>query len=173
MADPPSKGPGAKVLSFVPVQARANAAASRPEQLVLGLDQPHELLIVVTDQLHGATFLRRLLQVRPKVIVDVRFAPHFNFTAIDAVTVKQQIEAVGARYIRYAIPFHEYGPSLLRHDPMTIAIKLSEFVRESGSSQWPIMLLLKESVIANAFSPFLVGALSKYVGGNWTTEIVT
>jgi hypothetical protein len=172
MAEPPATGPSAKVVSFVPVQARANAAASRPQQLALGLDQPHELLIVVTDQLHGATFLRRLLQVRPKVIVDVRFAPHFSFTAINADTVKQQIEAVGARYIRYAVPFHEYKSSLLKHDPMSIAIKLSDFVRESGSSQWPIMLLLKERVIANAFSPFLVGALSKYVGGNWMTEIV-
>jgi hypothetical protein len=155
------------------VQGRTNAAASHPQQLVLGLDQPHELLIVVTDQLHGATFLRHLLQARPKIIVDVRFAPHFNFTAIGSVTVKQQIEEIGARYIRYAIPFHEYGPSLLRHDPMSIAIKLSDFVRESGNSQWPIMLLLKESVTANAFAPFLVGALSKYVGGNWMTEIVT
>ncbi len=88
MTEPPAGGPGAKVLSFVPVKARTNAAVSRPQQLALGLDQPHELLIVVTDQLHGATFLRWLLQVRPKVIVDVRFAPHFNFTAIDANTVK-------------------------------------------------------------------------------------
>jgi hypothetical protein len=166
-------GPGAKVLSFIPVQSRADGVASRPEQLALRLDEPHKLLVVVTDQLHGATFLRWLLQVRPKVIVDVRFAPHFNFTAVNALTVKQQMDTVGARYIRYAIPFHEYGPSLLRHDPMSIAIKLSEFVRESGSSQWPIMLLLKERVIASAFSPFFTGALSKYIGGNWTTEIVT
>jgi hypothetical protein len=35
------------------------------------------------------------------------------------------------------------------------------------------MVLLKESEIARAFSPFMVGALSKNLGGKWTAELVT
>ena len=144
----------------------------RPEQLVLELEKPHELYVVVTDRIHGATFIRNLLQIRPKVIVDFRFAPHFNFTAVDSLTVKQQIEAVGARYIRYAVPFHEFGSSLLKHDPMLIATKLSTFARESDNVHWPIMVLLKEGSVANSFSPFFVGALSQDPGGKWTAEVV-
>jgi hypothetical protein len=176
MAELPTPIRGANVVSLVHAQRsnieQLNASALRPEQLALEFDKPHELLVVVTDQLHGTTFLRRLLQVRPKVIVDFRFAPHFNFTAVDSLIVKQQIEAVGARYVRYSIPFHEFGPSLLKHDPMAIATKLSTFARESVSSQWPIMVLLKEKNVARAFSPFLIGALSKDLGGKWTAEVV-
>jgi hypothetical protein len=146
---------------------------STPAQLTLEFDEPHQLLIVVTDRLHGATFLRCLLQVKPKVIADFRFAPHFNFTAVDGGLVKRQIEAVGARYVHYSIPFHEFGPSLLKHDPMSIATKLSVFARDSGGCPWPVMVLLKENTIAWAFSPFLVGALSKELGGKWKIEIVT
>jgi hypothetical protein len=148
-------------------------ATPSPEQLALEFDKPHQLFVVVTDRLHGATFLRWLLKVRPKIIVDFRFAPHFNFTAVDSSTVRQQIEAVGARYVQYSVPFHDYGPSLLRHDPMAVATMLPTFVRETGGSQWPIMVLLKESEIARAFSPFMVGALSKNLGGKWTAELVT
>ena len=174
MAELPTPIPCANVVTLVRAQRpnieQPNAAGRRPEQLALEFDKPHELLVVVTDQLHGATFLRKLLEVRPKVIVDFRFAPHFNFTAVDSLIIKQQIEAVGARYVRYSIPFHE--PSLLKHDPTAIATKLSTFARESVSSQWPVMVLLKVSNVARAFSPFLVGALSKDLGGKWTAEVV-
>jgi hypothetical protein len=156
-----------------PSVRRTDVAAPTPEQLPLEFDKPHQLFVVVTDRLHGATFLRWLLKVRPKVIVDFRFAPHFNFTAIDSSTVKQQIDAIGARYVQYSVPFHEFGPSFLRHDPMAIATKLPTFVREGGSSQWPIMVLLKESEIAKAFSPFMIGALSNDLGGKWTAELIT
>ena len=177
MADPQGPSDQRKVVSFISAQPyqvrRVDLSVHRPVQLSFEFDGPHQLLIVVTDRLHGATFLRQLHQSKPKVIMDVRFAPHFNFTAIDGITIKRQIEAVGARYIRYTIPFHEFGPSLLRHDPMLIATKLSNCILRSGGSQWPLMVLLKESGVAAAFSPFLVGALSKHLGGNWMAEVIT
>jgi hypothetical protein len=122
--------------------------------------------------LHGATFIRRLHSSKPKVIVDSRFAPHFNFIAVDSTTIKRQIELVGARYIRCSIPFHEFGPSLLKHDPMSIAIELSNKVIENGGLQWPLIALMKEADVANAFSPFLAGAFSRRFGGGWVTEVV-
>ena len=177
MAEVPMPLRGANVVSLVRAQRpdveQTIPAADRPEQLALEFEKPHQLLVVVTDRLHGATFLRRLLQVRPKVIVDLRFAPHFSFTGIDALTVRRQIEAVGAHYIQYSVPFHEFGPSLLKHDPMSIAAKLSKLAYDGGRFQWPIMVLLKEDATASAFSPFLIGALSKDPGGKWAAEVVT
>jgi hypothetical protein len=81
---------GANVVSLFgaerPPVEQTNAVAPHAEQLTLEFDKPHQLLIVVTDRLHGATFLRWLLQVRPKVSVDFRLASHFNFTAVDSLT---------------------------------------------------------------------------------------
>jgi len=177
MVEVPAPAMGANVVSLVrpqkPMADQTQVARPAPTQLALEFDEPHQLLVIVTDRLHGATFLRWLLQVRPKVIVDFRFAPHFNFTAVDSGIVKQQIEAVGARYVQYSIPFHDFGPSLLKHDPMGIATKLSAFVRDTDGSPWPIMALLKENTVAGAFSPFLVGALTKELGGKWKAEMVT
>jgi hypothetical protein len=177
MVDPQTQSFGDNVVSLArvlrsPVAITNAAAAPAPEQLTLEFDKPHQLLVVVTDRMHGATFLRTLLQVKPKIIVDFRFAPHFSFTAVDGQTVKRHIEAIGAHYVQYSIPFHEFGPSLLKHDPMTIASKFSAITREKGSPQWPVMVLLKENAVASAFSPYLLGALLRDSGGKWTAEVV-
>ena len=148
-------------------------AAPPPKQLAMEFDGPHQLVVVVTDRLHGATFLRCLLQAKPKMLLDFRFAPHFRFTAIDGTVVKHQIDAVGARYVQCSIPFHEFGPSLLKHDPKGIAFRLPEFARATGSLEGPFMVLIKEAAMAHALSPFLLGALHHNLGGRWALEVIT
>jgi hypothetical protein len=176
MAKIPTIGPDTNVISLFQEKGsqieHKTKVAPNPVQLALEFDKPRELIIVVTEQLHGATFLRWLHQCKPQVVVDLRFAPHFIFTAVDSRTVRREIDYVGARYILNSIPFHEFGSSLLRHDPMAIATQLSIFARRSGKVQWPIMVLVKELAVASAFSPFLVGAFSKDLGGTWTAEVV-
>jgi hypothetical protein len=177
MAKPSISLPNDNVVNFVrrqlPRIEKQSASGYGMEQLAFDLDEPRQMLIVSTDKIHGATFLRCLLQSRPKAIVDLRFAPHFNFTAVDSLIVKKQIENLGVRYVHYSIPFHEFGSALLRHDPMKIASNLSIIARESGTPQWPLMILVKEISVANAFSPFMIGALSKDLGGKWTAIVVT
>jgi hypothetical protein len=176
MADSSAPPQGATIISFVrtrqPLINDKTTDVGHPVQLEFEFDKTRKLLLVVTDHLHGATFIRRLHMLKPKIIIDSRFAPHFNFTAVDGAIIKRQIELVGARYVRHSIPFHEFGASLLRHDPMSIAIKLSDKVLENGGSQWPLMILLKEGNVASTFSPFLAGAFSRRFGGDWVTEVV-
>jgi len=111
--------------------------------------------------------------VKPTVLLDFRFAPHFKFTAVDGSAVRSQIEAMGIHYAHHSVPFHEFGPSLLKHDPMQIAIQLPELARANGSLGGPFMVLIKEVGMAHALSPFLIGALVKELGGRWTLEITS
>ncbi len=91
-------------------RAGAQAPARPPEQLAIEFDRPRQLHVVATDRLRGATFLRSLLQVKPAVLLDFRFAPHFKFTAVDGSVVRSQIEAMGIDYAHHSVPFHEFGP---------------------------------------------------------------
>ena len=107
------------------------------------------------------------------MLLDLRFAPHFKFTAVDGGVVRSQIEAMGIHYAHHSVPFHEFGPSLLRHDPMRIATMLPELARANGSLGGPLMVMMKEVEIARALSPFLIGALVTEFGGSWKLEITS
>jgi hypothetical protein len=168
-------GPGNVVFLARPERSRmaAHAPARQPEQLAIEFERPRQLHVVATDRLHGATFLRSLIQVKPVVLLDFRFAPHFKFTAVDGVVVRSQIEAMGIRYAHHSVPFHEFGPSLLKHDPLRIATVLPELARANGSLGGPFMVMMKEVGIAHDMSRFLIGALVNELGGRWSLEITS
>ncbi len=168
-------GPGNVVFLARPERSRTSehAPARPPEQLAIEFERPRQLHVVATDRLHGATFLKSLIQVRPTMLLDLRFAPHFKFTAVDGGVVRSQIEAMGIRYAHHSVPFHEFGPSLLRHDPMRIASMLPELARANGSLGGPLMVMMKEVETARALSPFLIGVLVTEFGGSWTLEITS
>lgn len=173
MAEPEGPIREANVIPLMAARPSQDRGLREPVQLSLDFDEPHKLFVIATEHLHGATFIRRLYQSKPKVILDLRFAPHFNFGPIDGRTIKQQIAAVGAQYLLHSVPFHEIKSSLLKHDPALIASRLSDCISETGSAHWPVMVLIKDRGIAIAFSPYLVGALSKHPGGRWMTEMIT
>ena len=147
-------------------------SAARPEQLVMDFDPPRKLLVVVAENLHGSTFLQSLLENRPTMLVDFRFAPHFNFTAIDGQTARRQIDSVGTLYVQCPVPFHEYSSSLLRHDPQAIAQKLPNCAIAKGVMTGPLMVLVKEVAVARALAPFLAAALCEQLGGTWQPNII-
>ena len=149
------------------------ATAIVPEQLSIDFEALHKLLIVASERLHGATFLKYLIESRPKILLDLRFAPHFSFTAIDGAVARRQIATVGARYIQEPTPFHEYGPSMLRHDPREIASKLPRYAKAVGIPTGSLMVLIKEDAIARTMEPYLVGAVREALGGKWSSFIVT
>jgi hypothetical protein len=155
-----------------PTVAAPKESVRLPEQLAIEFERPRQLLVVVSDRLHGATFLRHLLKAKPKVLLDFRFAPHFSFTAVDGATIKHQIDASGTKYVQCPIPFHEFGPSLLRHDPSGIALRLPECARANGVLNGPLMVLVKDAAVARALTPFLLSALHHDLGGKWVTELV-
>ena len=157
---------------FTPVSATA-AKAIFPEQLSIDFEAPRPLLVVASERLHGATFLKYLIEYKPRIVLDLRFAPHFSFTAINGAVARQQIEIVGARYVQDPTPFHEYSPSMLRHDPRKIALKLPHYVKALGILTGPLMVLIKEDAIARTMEPYLVGAVREALGGSWGSIVIT
>ena len=156
-----------------PALAPTAPPAIVPEQLSIDFNAPYQLLVVASERLHGATFLKYLLECRPRIVLDLRFAPHFSFTAIDGAVARRQIEFVGARYIQDPTPFHEYGPSMLRHDPRGIASKLPRYAKGVGIPVGSLMVLIKEDAIARTMEPYLIGAVREALGGTWGSIIVT
>ena len=144
-----------------------------PEQLAIDFDAPHRLIVLVAERLHGATFFRCLLESKPKVVLDFRFAPHFSFKAIDAASARRRMDDVGAVYVQEPTPFHDYTPSLLRHDPRSIALRLPDCAIAAGVAVGPLMVLVKEDAVARILAPYLVGALRERIGGSWGSCIVT
>ncbi len=151
---------------------RKSAARMAPRQLVLQLEGQYKLTAVVTDRLHGATFVNTLYEVKPQVVIDLRFAPHFNFTAVESRLVRSQLDLVGSRYVQYTIPFHEFGSSLLKHDPNRMAANVAGILRDGCAPETVIMVLLQDQRAAKSFLPFLSAARSNKSGFQWETEVI-
>jgi hypothetical protein len=161
--------------NIVPLR-RADPVNSQPrpitEQLRFALEDERKLVILVTERIHGATFLRSVMEFRPRVAVDVRFAPHFEFTAVPSALIKQTLESVVARYVLYTIPFHDFSPNFLRHNPLGIAEDLIARVFEAAAPAGPLLMLVHRQADAEAFAPYLAAALSRVSGGSWKMELV-
>ena len=144
----------------------------KPEQLALALDGQRMVVFVATDKIHGATFLRTLSKLRPSLLLDLRFAPHFEFTAVPTNIIKHGIDHTGSPYLLHSLPFHELRSNLLRHEPAELADKLLLTTCGPNPIRGPLMVLVQHRQDAEAFGPYLVGALQRAEGGHWQIEIV-
>lgn len=153
-------------------QPKSRASQFAPKQLDLRLDDERCLFVVVTEQIHGATFLRSLVDLKPNLLLDLRFAPHFRFTGIPAEVSHRTIERLGVAYILRSMPFHEYLPNILRHEPVKLARDLLLLAYGSNPIAGPLMVLMQHEAEAEAFSPYLVGALESADEAEWAVDFV-
>lgn len=142
-----------------------------PRQLELGFDAERCLVLISTEKIHGAGFLRILSSKRPAALIDLRFAPHFEFTGVPSSTLFRSVERTGVQYFVHSIPFHEIRTTLLKHDPMRLAMEILNTTSKNGPQRGPIMVLFQHREDADAFGPYLRGAIEQLEGRQWTTEL--
>ena len=127
---------------------------------------------VATEKIHGATFLRGVLETRPRTLLDLRFAPHFEFTAVPASSTIRALSQMGVRYVQRSVPFHEQTTAKMHHNPVQVAADLLSFAYGTFPVQGPVMILVQHRSDAEAFGPYLAQAIERKSGGSWTSRFV-
>jgi len=170
--------PSSKVISLAS-RTRAREPAShehesvaQPRQLEFGFGRERNVVFVATDKIHGATFLRGVLDTRPVTLFDLRFAPHFEFTAVSASAAIGALNKMGVRYIQRGVAFHDFQANILRYNPGQLALDLLSLGYGSSPARGPLMILVQHMSDAEAFRPYLVGLIERTDGAPWTVNFV-
>lgn len=132
------------------------------------------LVAIATDNIHSSAFTRTITNFNPDIIADLRFAPHFYFTAGDYGSIKNLINQ--SVYIRYPIPFHDFRQNYLKADLHNVAKGLISVFKnhiKQPSDMQTVMFLVTEEDSAKKFSPFLAAALTYCLGGIWPLALVS
>jgi hypothetical protein len=141
------------------------------KQLELGLDRTRMLVLLSADALHGARFLGAISEFQPKTLMDVRYAPHFNFTGGGSELTIKSLKKIGVRYISSSIPLHQISKNFLQFNLAEIAANLVKNfdLQRAG----PVMALFQHQADAKIFGPFLLGALEKADNQLWQLKDVS
>jgi hypothetical protein len=148
------------------------SSAAQPMQLELGFGGVRRITFVITDKIHGATFLRSLHDSRPVTLFDLRFAPHFEFTAVSAKAVDVTLKSLGIHYIQRSVAFHDLHVNILRHDPGQLAAELLTLAYGTTPARGPVMVLVQHMSDAEVFRPYFTHVLERLEGASWTVTFV-
>ncbi len=169
--------PGSNIIPLnVPSRLAGSLPASPllppPRQLEFGFGGERKLLFVITDKIHGATFLRSLYDTRPVTLFDLRFAPHFEFTAVSANVVTGTFKSLGIRYIQRSVAFHDLHGNILRYNPGQLAAELMTLAYGPVPARGPVMVLVQHMSDAEALRPYFAHVLERIEGASWIVTFV-
>lgn len=149
-----------------------NRDAPKSDQLQLAFDGERSAVFVVTNAIHGATFLRHLEEFKPRAILDLRLAPHFNFAPLPGSMMIEMIRQLGSKYIASPVPFHKVAENPLRLEARALADELAANVSFTAKNPGPLMLLVQHPGDAQMLAAYVVAALERSEGGRWSAVVV-
>jgi hypothetical protein len=96
-----------------------SAVISSPERLEF-FGERGTIFFAEIEHIHGTTFLRGLIDLKPWLVIDLRFAPYSNFAPISANTIQNVMENLGKKYHLHSLSFDGLCSGLLLHNPSYI-----------------------------------------------------
>jgi hypothetical protein len=172
-------GPSSNVISFASRTQVADSALSvsvrgpEPRQLEFRFNGERQVVFVVTDKLHGATFLRSIRDTHPVILFDLRIAPHLEFTAVSVSAAIVSLNKMGVRYIQRSVAFNELHTNILRFNPNQLALDLLSLAYGASPARGPLMVLVQHTNDAEAFLPYFAGVLQRIDGASWSISFVS
>ncbi len=85
---------------------RRRPRASAPEQLELRLDGSFDVYFLATSDLIAETYVKNVSRIRPRNIIDLRFAPRFDFAGSSSRRMFLYTSEESWAYQQIPYPFH-------------------------------------------------------------------
>jgi hypothetical protein len=157
---------------FAPaVEPRCNLAAGDGLQLSLPFDDCttlRRIVIVSMDQIHGQTLCNLILDLKPKVAIDLRLLIRFDLPGASRAEIFNHLKLVNTLYVKDSMQWNRLKAHDLMLSESTLSHRLNHEVVERDDS--PILLLASKKDEARYLGAYLNRILSMRAKRPWRVD---
>ena len=131
------------------------------------VDKPadRQTVIVPMEHIHGEQLCRLITDLKPQVVIDLRYVIRFDLPGTSRASIFRHIRAASSSYITIPVPWHQCQARDFMADKALLPARFTqEILNREGSA---VLLLVARRTEARYLATYIHRILADQAGSSW------